>query len=535
MKPELTENAKKELAFNWTGPQPIPEGEPDIPQSDSVPSIIDQAKSQGWKCEYYSFGKLDDQGTDYFNPSLVLREDGIWLLTRASGLHPRGFMYGQNQIVAFKLDDVGKQPHHGKVLHWNDALQLQHFEDPRGFYHPRLGQTMMGCCTFMWNGPGDWTGALQVFGAFDNDWVCKKVDYPKIGGNPGKVEKVLPKHYEKNWVWWLHEERLHLLYKANPWTVYTFENRWSERVEYKLEALTWPWGEIRGGTPPVQVGDLFFTFHHSSLPWKGRYRRYYAGCIGFETTPPYRPRLITSEPILQGSQNDIWAQRKPLVVFPCGALHLNNHWLISMGVNDMKAAWLELPHESLLQRMKPIEDVTGQIFQSAIPSALILSGSGEAKLNAEPDRLNALDTQQAAQTTLEKRRAALVKARAARAAKRVSSGDTEGGKVAADAEVASFQPSSGEPRLDDTNGDAPSARPTKRQFSPEALERLRAAAAKARAARAAKRLSVQNGEIATAQPKKRKKRRKIKRIKPERQREALQEYEKSLAKEEVKG
>src|SRR6266446_411539 len=372
-KPAPTANDKQpEIHANWSlpepeSPEPIPGNEPDIEQFDLVPKISEQARLNGWECQYYNFGKLEDQGTDYFNPGLVMRDDGIWLLTRASGLHPRGFMYGQNAIVAFKLDDLGKQPHHGKVLHWPVDNPMQHFEDPRGFYHPRLGQTLIGACTFLWNGPGDWTGALQAFGAFDNDWMCKKLDYPKIGGNPGKVEKVKHQDYEKNWVWWLHEEKLHLLYKANPWTVYVFENRWSERTDYKSDGISWPYGDIRGGTTPVQVGDLFFTFHHSSLPWKGRYRRYYAGAIGFEATPPYKPKLITIEPLLQGSQNDVWAQRKPLVVFPCGALYLKDKWLISMGVNDMKSAWLELSHAALLERMRPIEDVTGQIFTSYSP------------------------------------------------------------------------------------------------------------------------------------------------------------------------
>jgi predicted GH43/DUF377 family glycosyl hydrolase len=430
-------------------PAPIPEREPDIEHNDLTPKISDQARLNGWECQYYSFGKLDDQGTDYFNPSLVMRDDGIWLLTRASGLHPRGFMYGQNSIVAFKLDDLGKQPHHGKILHWPVDNPMQHFEDPRVFYHPRLGQTLIGACTFLWNGPGDWTGALQVFGAFDSEWACKKMDYPKIGGNPGKLEKVAHKDYEKNWVWWIHEEKLHLLYKANPWTVYVFENRWSERTDYKSDGITWPYGEIRGGTTPVQVGDLFFSFHHSSLPWKGRYRRYYAGAIAFETVPPYKPKMITTEPLLQGSQNDVWAQRKPLVVFPCGALMLKDNWLISMGVNDLKSAWLELPHESLLERMRPIEDVSGQIFTSYSPPQISKGGDVcKADICAETvnvgisqdrpvlPRNNAEPTVQpagAAQTTLEKRRAALVKARAARAAKKLLRGVGEantGGQLA---------------------------------------------------------------------------------------------------------
>jgi len=393
------EPQKPDISFNWTTPEPIPESEPDIEQNDIVPSIVEQAHRSGWECAYYHFGKLEDQGIDYFNPSLVMREDGIWLLARASGPHPQGFMYGQNSIIAFKLDDLGHQPHHGKYLSWPVDNPAQHFEDPRGFYHDRIGQTIIGCCTFLWNGPGDWTGALQAFGAFDEQWTCKKMDYPKIGGNPGGVEKVAHKDYEKNWVWWLHEEKLHLLYKANPWTVYVFENRWGERTDYKLEGITWPYGEIRGGTTPVKVGDLFFTFHHSSLGWKGRYRRYYAGAIAFDTKPPYTPRLITSEPLLQGSQNDVWAQRKPLVVFPCGALYMKDKWLISMGVNDMRSAWLEIPHKSLLDRMQPIGEVTGQIFTSGIPKFPKPNG-------------------QVNDSRKEKLRANLVKARAARAAKR---------------------------------------------------------------------------------------------------------------------
>jgi hypothetical protein len=208
--------------------------------------------------------------------------------------------------------------------------------------------------------------------------------------------------------------------------VYVFENRWSERTDYKSDGITWPYGEIRGGTSPVQVGDLFFTFHHSSLPWKGRYRRYFAGAIGFETTPPYKPRLITSEPLLQGSQQDVWAQRKPLVVFPCGALMLNGKWLVSMGVNDLKSAWLELPHESLLSRMKPIEDVSGQIFQSAIPNtnlSSVVESRHEVRIENDEDYDRSGSSVPPAQTTLEKRRAALVKARAARAAKKLLGGE----------------------------------------------------------------------------------------------------------------
>src|SRR6478752_7467967 len=308
---------KPELFANWTTPVAIPFGEPDILRDDLTPSILDQAKSNGWNAAYYNFGKAEGDGSDYFNPALVQREDGYWLLVRRSEPHPQGFTFGQNQIWAFMLDKEGKTPKMGIKLKWPVNDPQQHFEDPRGFYHPRLNQTLVGACTFLWHPDRSWTGAHQAFGAFDDNWECKQMTYPRIGGNPGQMEKIPdPKNYEKNWVWWIHDDKLHLLYKANPWTVYRFGNRWTEIEQFRLEGVTWPYGEIRGGTTPVLIGDLYFTFHHSSLPWRGRYRRYYAGAIGFEPFPPYKPRLITREPLLQGSQNDVWQMRKPLVVFP---------------------------------------------------------------------------------------------------------------------------------------------------------------------------------------------------------------------------
>lgn len=340
------------------------EKEETIAVQDSTPSILEQAKNEGWNCQYYHFGKAEALSYEWFNPSIVERSDGLWLLCRGSEPHPSGFEYGQNSVWAFMLDETGTIPKMGKRLKWRDADPEQHFEDPRGFYYPRLNQTLVGACTFRWYKNEPWTGSHQCFGAFDADWNCVRMAYPKIGGNPGVMTTIDKKeNYEKNWLWWLAEDRLHLLYKARPWRVYRFGESWEDRDEFKEEAgADWAWGEIRGGTPPIKVGDLYFTFHHSSVPWKGRYRRYYAGCLAFEGSPPYRPVSITRNPLLIGSQNDPWAQTKPLVVFPCGAIYRGDKWFITLGVNDMKAAWLTIPHDLLLGKMTPLHEAPQEIF-----------------------------------------------------------------------------------------------------------------------------------------------------------------------------
>lgn len=521
--PEPKPNKSELAALNWSAPPVSHDIEEnlnqDIPRDDKTPSVLEQAKADGWKCEYYHFGKAEDPGVDYFNPGIIRRPDGLWLLTRASGLHPQGFMYGQNAIIAFKLDDTGKQPCYGKVLNWDEAKTVvnQHFEDPRGFYHPALGQTLIGCCTFTWDAPGSWSGPHQAFGAFDEDWNCKKMDYPVIGGNPGTMEKIKAhKDYEKNWLWFLLEDgHLALLYKANPWTVFVFGNRWSEKEEIKKLGVTWPYGEIRGGTTPIQVGDMFFTFHHSSLPWKGRYRRYYAGCLAFDAKPPFTPRLITEKPILIGSQQDTWAQRKPLVVFPCGAVYKNETWLVTLGVNDMVSAWLELPHKDLFSRMKPVEQVADPIFKDyGLPIQKEILSGGSIPIDADDYIKNNL-----------------------------SGGVDRHAGVLNSSLPRLLTDSSTVRHSEASNVDAlPAQKPSKKKrkpFSPEALENLRAAAAKARAARMAKREMVESfikdygkeaaretfGKTNSEPPKRRRKRRRKPKDLKERRLQAVQEFE----------
>src|SRR5215469_14659656 len=124
-------------------------GDPPIPKDDTTPAISQQANDKGFEAQIISFGKLEGDGCDYFNPSLVERPDGIWMLTRRS--EPlQGFRFGQNNVWAFMMDGTGKIPKMAKKLNWPNAASMQHFEDPRGFWHDRMNQTVVGACTFIW-------------------------------------------------------------------------------------------------------------------------------------------------------------------------------------------------------------------------------------------------------------------------------------------------------------------------------------------------------------------------------------------------
>lgn len=357
----------------------IPENEPSIKREDGTATLADQCAGNGWNFGFYDFGKGESPDATYFNPGLVQRDDGLWLIARRS--ENSGTIFGMNQVWAFMLDETGKIPKMGKLLNWPESLGDQQYEDARAFYHPRLKQTGIGATSFIWYNDGSWTGAHQVFGFFDQNWECKIKHDPVFGGNKARMEHIPdPKDYEKSWLWFLNNGKLHLLYKAKPWIIAEFGETWEDLDMHRdMAGVTWKYGEIRNGTPPVLVDGLFHTFFHSSLPWKGNYRRYYMGAIAFESEPSYRVVSITMEPLLAGSQNDPWQLRKPPCVFPCGAVLRNGTWLISAGVNDLKAAWIEMSHESLLTHMQPLRKSVTPIFP---PTGLSKEEQRKAQLRA---------------------------------------------------------------------------------------------------------------------------------------------------------
>lgn len=319
---------------------------------DDTPPIQEQARLNGWKAGIYDFGKAESAGIEHFNPGIVRRQDGVWLIVRRSEL-VQGMTYGRNSIWACKLKDDRITPVGGPLLKFPDSEEQEQFEDPRAIHWN--GQTWIGAVNFTWFPDGSWTGAHQMLGIFrdDQEWTAIARRDPPVGTNKGAAGFTDGKH-NKNFTWFFHENKLHLIYMSDPWIVIEFGNRWDEQKTHRFdEGVKWQFGHVRGGTPPILVDGLYYTFFHSSMPWRGRFRRYYMGCIAFESKPPFMPVKWTQEPMLIGSQNDPWQQRKPLVVFPCGALYENDRWFVTFGINDLKCGWAEIPHEDVVKLVSP--------------------------------------------------------------------------------------------------------------------------------------------------------------------------------------
>lgn len=346
----------------WEEEQPVAVG-------DDTPTLREQAAKQGWEADTFNFGRSETPGVEWFNPGIVRRPDGLWLLVRRSEAR-EGMFYGHNQIAAIKLN--GRAPAAGCVLKFPNSKAEEQWEDARGVYWN--GQTWITCVNFTWFPDGQWTGAHIALGVFKDMgngvditpecWSPLVRRDPVVGTNQGKPGKTHGKH-NKNVLFFFLRDTLYCIYKSDPWHVVQFGNSWEDQVSYMHESVTWKYGTIRGGTPPILVGDKFYTFFHSSLPWRGRYRRYYMGALAFEGQPPFKPLMWTQEPILIGSQNEPWVQRKPLVVFPCGALLEDDKWLVTYGINDLKSGFIEIPHQDLLKLLNPAPQIPGLALLSA--------------------------------------------------------------------------------------------------------------------------------------------------------------------------
>jgi predicted GH43/DUF377 family glycosyl hydrolase len=156
--------------------------------------------------------------------------------------------------------------------------------------------------------------------------------------------------YEKNWQFFSYSGRLFFVYKINNHLVAEANlNTGKVDAEYDSKVrVSWKWGEPRGGTPPVLVDGKYWSFFHShEVVGKRGTKVYHAGVYVFDGQPPFRPRLISSAPLLSGDKRAKKVLWKHVAVFPCGAILNGDEWLVSYGFNDHSLKIARASHESL--------------------------------------------------------------------------------------------------------------------------------------------------------------------------------------------
>jgi len=315
--------------------------------------------------------------TVFFNPTIVEVEGQRRLLVRRVTLNPNiPPPYDSFSTIAWApLDDTRIAGPLREIPISKGPNADQQWEDPRIWNLGRTGarakdnKLWLTCTNFIQKK----TWAHQAMVVLDNDFSILTTLHPEYGVNGRSIRE--NKGHEKNWTWFFHDDKPHLIYQNQPHTVVEMDSACSPQREYKTEMPNRLWrgdlGEPRGGTNPVRVGDEYWCFFHSSQPWWNNRRRYFMGAYAFEAKPPFRITRMSSEPMLKGSLKNRRIGEFPLVVFPGGALfdEAKQEWLVVMGINDCECGWQKLPHDFLLSMTLPTQisndETTTTILQAA--------------------------------------------------------------------------------------------------------------------------------------------------------------------------
>lgn len=181
-------------------------------------------------------------------------------------------------------------------------------------------------------------------------WSVLEEWQPAYGNNNGFSK-------EKNWVFFEQGGKLMCVYSTDPEHVVLEIDNGRIVREHRTAGPLWQWGHVRGGTPPIDLGDgRMICLFHSSIPTEEppHFVRYYAAAYTFESKPPFRILQISEQPVLAGSEEDGhrvdpryvhgW---KPYVVFPCGMIEDEGKFIVSFGINDWQCAIGRLTEQEL--------------------------------------------------------------------------------------------------------------------------------------------------------------------------------------------
>jgi hypothetical protein len=196
-------------------------------------------------------------------------------------------------------------------------------------------------------------GAYVVSTALGNSFRSYMA-YGKIEGEsishirifrPGNDHSTL----EKNWVPFVHENRLFFIYGIRGTDQITIEVSGDKVLgEHKAGAPVWPHGEIRGGVVVSHQGQLL-RFFHSRVAYSDKTQRYFIGCSVLENKPPFRTLKVSRVPILEGTEEFVSGAKfwKPSVVFPLGAISSGDGIYLYHGKNDCQCCVAYLKYEDL--------------------------------------------------------------------------------------------------------------------------------------------------------------------------------------------
>jgi hypothetical protein len=287
-----------------------------------------------------------------FNPALTSHPLGGYILAYRAVCAD-----GLRRIGICKLD-AGLVPIVGSSTPLSDLLRPDHvqslppqarcwFADPRWvWWQKRL--------YLYWN-----TG---VHGPMNYQFIQEIDPHALLPSGPAcTLERVEGRRViEKNWSLFEYDGALHAFYTLNPLVVLKLADRTASAWRFStLSTAAWDarafihrFGALRGGAPPLRLGDMLYVVFHARARRVLRFR-YVAGLLITRALPPFEPIAATTRPLALGNPFGHRFVRPPLndavseVVYPAGAALEGGSILVSYGINDEHAAVARLELESL--------------------------------------------------------------------------------------------------------------------------------------------------------------------------------------------
>lgn len=185
---------------------------------------------------------------------------------------------------------------------------------------------------------------------------------------------------EKNWMFFEHAGELYTVYSIAPHRVHRVRLDAPGPIRCESAHMTtWHdapytarFGSPRGSTPPVRLGDHYFSFFHSqyrkpfgrrllTAATRGtrlRATTYGIGFYAFRAAPPFAPALFSpallfEPPVRRRSPRPPLATNYDSCVYPSGAVHDSGRWLVSAGLHDDACGLISLTHDDLLRAAAP--------------------------------------------------------------------------------------------------------------------------------------------------------------------------------------
>lgn len=268
-----------------------------------------------------------------FNSSIFKVNDKKYLITRNSQFVSQKMTL--NSLKLYEYDTL-KQIN----LNLKEEVDFEQFEDPRVLVHD--DKIYVSCATYVHDA---FHLVHQKMLVFDKDFNHIDNIHFKYGFNGINLKENTG--IEKNWTFFVYNDKLMCIYKLSPHTVLEFDwngNLLTEYITHNSFQSNWKYGIPRGGTNPIYKDGYYISFFHSHIYWGKGKRRYFMGYYKFNPIPPFNIIETSNKPILQGNEKDerMYPEENPLVVFPCGAILDDDKCLISLGVNDEKTAILTI-------------------------------------------------------------------------------------------------------------------------------------------------------------------------------------------------